>query len=429
MATGTVESKPVETSTVETSTVETGRLDALEVALADVCGHLNALHAELVRLVAEAIETDAWAGWGIHSPSHWVAWKTGVSPANAKQLVALASRRSELPATFAAFDVGKLSIDQVAPIVAKVPAWAEAEVSEMAKLATVSQIRKVVRSYPFEADTPAGEDLSPDRPSPASENVSLTQRENGRWSLHGELDHDHGLVVDAAMREARDALFRRNGVAPTTAEVLVEVAQRSLDTVTEPGRRDRYRVHVHLDAATGEAVDALGHLIPESLRKQLCCDATTNLVLLRDGRAVSVGQAQPIVPARTRRLVNLRDRGCRVPGCPAAGFLEVHHVIHREHDGPTDTWNLVCLCPRHHRLHHRGTLGIVGNADLAADHPEGLRFSDANGNPLRAGPTIRPPVSPSPVTPTRYEHPLGERLEPRWIHFTPPRDEGPSRRS
>jgi hypothetical protein len=395
-------------------------LDVLEHQLAEVCGHINALKAELARLVAEAVESDAWTGWGIHSPSQWVAWKTGVSPSNAKQLVALAARRHELPATFGAFGAGQLSIDQVAPIVAKVPAWADAEVCELAKQATVSQIRSVVRSYPFEADTPEGEDLAPDRPPPSSESVSLSQHENGRWGLHGELDHDHGLVVDAAMREARDALFHRNGEAPTTAEVLVEMAQRSLDTVTDPGRRDRYRVHIHLDAATGKAVDALGHCIPASLRQQLCCDATAGLVIEKGGLPVSVGRAQPIVPARTRRLVMLRDRSCRVPGCGSKGFVEIHHVIHREHGGPTDTWNLVCLCPRHHRLHHQGLLGIAGDAD----HSEGLRFTDAKGNPLRAGPSVRPPESPPPVTGERYEHPLGERIDRRWISFRPPADGG-----
>jgi hypothetical protein len=399
-------------------------LDALELQLAEVCGHINALKAELTRLVAEAIQADAWTGWGIHSPSQWVAWKTGVSPSNAKQLVALAARRDELPATFGAFGAGQLSIDQVAPIVAKVPAWADAEVCELAKQATVTQIRSVVRSYPFDAATPKDEDLAPDRPAPSSESLSLLQHENGRWSLHGELDHDHGLVVDAAMREARDALFRRNGEAPTAAEVLVEMAQRSLDTVDEPGRRDRYRVHIHLDAATGEAVDALGHRIPASLRQQLCCDSTVGLVLEHGGLPVSVGRAQPIVPSRTRRLVTLRDRGCRVPGCGSAGFLEVHHVIHREHGGPTDTWNLVCLCPRHHRLHHQGALGIVGDADQPIGHPGALRFTDANGNPLRAGPSVRPPESPPPVTGSRYEHPPGERIDRRWISFHPPTASG-----
>ena len=95
-------------------------------------------------------------------------------------------------------------------------------------------------------------------------------------------------------------------------------------------------------------------------------------VLLHAGVPVSVGRSQHIVPDRTRRVVEHRDGGCRVPGCTARHFLEVHHIIHWDDDGPTDTWNLICLCPHHHRLHHQGKLGIVGNADT----PGGVTFTD-----------------------------------------------------
>ena len=74
----------------------------------------------------------------------------------------------------------------------------------------------------------------------------------------------------------------------------------------------------------------------------------------------------------------LRDQGCAVPGCTQTHILEVHHIIHWEDGGPTDTWNLICLCPHHHRLHHRGELGITGNADDGT-----VVFTDRNGTPLQ----------------------------------------------
>ena len=94
-----------------------GTLERLEDRLADLCGHRNVLDALLVRLVAEALETGVWEMPGIVSPSHWLAWKAGLSAAHAQQLVAVARRRDDLPVTFAAFDAGELSLDQVAPIV------------------------------------------------------------------------------------------------------------------------------------------------------------------------------------------------------------------------------------------------------------------------------------------------------------------------
>ena len=95
----------------------TGTLERLEDRLADLCGHRNTLDALLVRLVAEALETGAWEMPGIHSPAHWLAWKAGLSASHAQQLVTVARRRDELPVTFAAFDAGELSLDQVLPIV------------------------------------------------------------------------------------------------------------------------------------------------------------------------------------------------------------------------------------------------------------------------------------------------------------------------
>ena len=126
-----------------------GTLERLEDRLADLCGHRNTLDALLVRFVAEALETGAWEMDGIVSPAHWLAWKAGLSTSHANQLVTVAKRRGELPVTFAAFDAGELSLDQVVPIATRAPRWADAELCEFAKLATVTQLRRVLRSYDF----------------------------------------------------------------------------------------------------------------------------------------------------------------------------------------------------------------------------------------------------------------------------------------
>jgi hypothetical protein len=359
---------------------------------------------------------------GIISASHWLAWKAGLSSAHAQQLVAVARRRGELPVTFAAFDAGELSIDQVAPIAAKAPAWADAELCEFARLATVTQLRRVMRSYDFgPGPTPDDDSTGDDQSTVAEpvESLSMWHLDDGRWELRGELDAEHGAIVDAALREAHDALFQRDGVKASNVDALVEIANRSLDSILDVGRRDRYRVHVHVDV-DNTMVDGLGFRLPDWLRDLICCDTILSTVFEQGGIPVSVGRAQRTVPERTRRLVILRDRGCRVPGCNADRFLHVHHVIHWDPDdgnGPTDTWNLACLCPRDHRLHHQGKLGITGNAD----NPHGLIFTDAYGRIMKPSPVARPPTGPPPQPAGRFQHPLGERLQMRWVSFNPPR--------
>jgi hypothetical protein len=404
-------------------------LDQLEAELAEVCGHLNALHARLVELTASALESGAWSQWGIHTPSHWLAWKAGLSRSHALTVVRLAIRRAELPATFHAFERGELSIDQVAPIVAKAPAWADHEVCEFAKHATVTQLRSTLASYAFHevgsacagitGEPAAGEPATSETGDgePGGETVTIAPNDAGRWRINGELDADHGLLVDAAMRELHDALFGELGRVPTGAEVLVEMAQRSLDRVEGAARRDRYRVHVHLDERH-ELLDPHGHCLPTWVRELITCDTTASVLWTRHGTPIATGDTKPTIPAAIRRHVLLRDRSCRVPGCQARRRLDVHHVVHREHHGTNDPWNLAAICPRHHRMHHRGQLGITGNAET----PGGLTFTDHRGREMLPASSASPPTGPPPRPAGRYQHASGESLQPWSVHFNRPGD-------
>jgi hypothetical protein len=382
-------------------------IDRLEAALADVCGHLNALDARLVELVADALATEAWCQHGIASPAHWLAWKAGLTRSRAQQLVAIARRRSELPATIAAFERGELSVDQVAPIARRVPAWAEAEVSGFARYATVSQLQEVVAKYPFEPE-PVPEAAK------RGESVSMSKQHDGTWRLSGRLDADHGAIVDAALREAQDALFQATNRSASKAEALVELANRSLDGVTDAGRRDRFRVHVHLDA-DGNLTDDDGAALPGWLRDLLTCDHPITPIWERHGRPVIVGDTRPTVSRAVRRHVRSRDRSCRVPGCTNR-IVHLHHLVHRKDGGTNDPHNLVALCPHHHRLHHQGMLHIAGNPE----QPDGLEFRSQYGILLHGGSLARPPTGPPPAPAGRYQHPLGERLSHRDVWFNPP---------
>jgi hypothetical protein len=59
------------------------------------------------------------------------------------------------------------------------------------------------------------------------------------------------------------------------------------------------------------------------------------------------------IPPTVRRKVMARDGyRCRTPGCGAARFLEVHHVVPRAEGGSNKPDNLVTLCSACHRLSH-----------------------------------------------------------------------------
>ena len=114
--------------------------------------------------------------------------------------------------TFAAFDAGELSLDQVVPIATRAPRWADGELCEFAKLATVTQLRRVLRSYDFPPDPTDDDDAARPAVVEPVELLSLWHGDDGRWELRGELDADHGAILNTALREAQDALFQRDGV-------------------------------------------------------------------------------------------------------------------------------------------------------------------------------------------------------------------------
>jgi hypothetical protein len=55
--------------------------------------------------------------------------------------------------------------------------------------------------------------------------------------------------------------------------------------------------------------------------------------------------------AEQQRFVEVRDRHCRMPGCRRRpGRCDIDHAIAHADGGPTECWNLCCLCRRHHRI-------------------------------------------------------------------------------
>ena len=411
---------------------------AFEAAVASAAGVRNAADAALVDLVVQALEEGWWEGWKIHTPAQWLMWQTGVSRSTASRVVALARRAPDLPTVMATFRRGGLSLDQAATVARYTPAEYEASVCELAVNATVNQIVAAARQYGFDAEI-ADRDQK-DRSGP-ERSVTFGTDESDQWRASIRLPADEGQVVEEALKASRERLHDAQraaakaraeaegrsasgtdadlGVAKISwADALVGVAHSVVNTDAvgaEVSSRPGVLVHLEVpvdDAETWRAEMHRGPALPPSMRRCLTCDGDIAAVWHTDGHPVQVGRTQRIVPRRTRRLVEHRDGGCRVPGCDSQLWVEVHHIIHWEDHGETVTWNLLCLCAHHHRLHHQGGLGITGNADA----PDGITFTTATGRVLEpAGTPTRPPAMPA-VRP--YDGPTGETLHKHWVTFT-----------
>jgi hypothetical protein len=90
---------------------------------------------------------------------------------------------------------------------------------------------------------------------------------------------------------------------------------------------------------------------------------------------LDLGEPTSIIPSALRRAVTLRDRHCRFPGCyqpPSA--CQIHHLIPRAREGPTDLGNLGLFCRFHHLIViHRWGWSVTLHPDgtTTATSPDG----------------------------------------------------------
>jgi hypothetical protein len=149
-------------------------------------------------------------------------------------------------------------------------------------------------------------------------------------------------------------------------------------------------------------------LAPETARR-LGCDASVVPILASGGEVLSVGRRSRSVPARIRRALEARDRGCRFPGCDHRRWVDAHHIRHWAAGGETSLENLILLCRHHHRLVHEGGYSVRSRADgrLEFQRPGGgvvpasppFPPARTHSERLRAGPLLTGSVEPMQLGP------------------------------
>jgi len=388
--------------------------------MAEIAGQLNMLNAELVTLIASALNDNTWSGIGIHTPAQWLTIQLGASHGRAKQLVDTATRAASFPTIMGEFTAGRLSLDQTHVIVTRAPAWADHKLVNTATSATVPQLHRMIRTDYFEGpDTPDPDTTSSTPVEPACDPPTeappvapvAPDRVSFGWNASRftgtfDLAADTGAILEAALDEARDALFRDGITDVTWSDAITEIALRSLDS-TSPVRRSQFKtmIHIPIDDPRGAARFSNGVPLPTVIRDYLTCDSNCQAVWETKNTPIGVGRTQRTVPTRLRNLITHRDQGCQIPGCTAT-HTQIHHITHWANGGTTDPSNLISLCARHHRAHHLGLIGITGNANQT----DTVIFTDQHGNPINTTP--RPIVTPpTPASPeARYNHPTGKRL-------------------
>jgi uncharacterized protein DUF222/HNH endonuclease len=387
------------------------RLGVLFEELSELAGQRNAIDGRIVEIVAEIDRDEIWGATGARSIPALVAWRLGSSSANAHTISAVAHRLAEFPRCAQGMLEGRLSLDQVGVIATRAGEGSDEHYAQLAAVATVSQLRTAVKLEPRPEPEPDS------RPEPQRSITKTTTDTSTSWRI--TLPHHEAATFDAALQSHLDALiveYKRDHHAgpsdtspplPNTVDAFMSLVEAGWDAdVARRPHGQHTTVVVHVDVEQRVAALHLGPLLTDADRQYLTCDATCEVWFERDGQVIGAGRTTRTVNRRLRRALEHRHRTCAVPGCGATRGLHAHHIRHWEDGGVTELFNLVLVCPYHHRAHHRGVITITGPADA-------LIVTDGSGRPLSSGSLARPPTKPPPTVPP-CPGPTGERADWWW---------------
>jgi hypothetical protein len=373
-----------------------------EALIGSVAQHHRAISAhqrQLLSAVAELDRRKAWRVGGCTSMVSWLVQQCAVTAATAREWVTAASKLEKLPEIGDALSQGKLSFDQIKPLVEVAKPETDGQLAEAATHWSARQLRDLATEARKQTDGQASGFYT----------RRFLRFDDRRRSFSGMLPVDQYAVVKRALvARASRRLRDRTPFDQRMADALVELCGDGT-AATDPsasaaggnggnspdggnGRaggmgRGRPTVVVHADltllaGGAGRAeLDVLGPLSPEVARR-LACDA--KIVVSADnaeGLSLDQGRARRSPTDAQRIEIRRRDRGCRWAGCTNTEFTDVHHVIHWSNGGPTDLSNLVELCDEHHRSVHEFGWTMSGDANVE------LRFRSPTGRVVTSAPS------------------------------------------
>jgi hypothetical protein len=339
--------------------------------------------ARHLKLLALSVldERTAHEGSGAVDTEAWVMAESTCSRASARAQVRAARALGELPLVADAAAEGRLSWDQLDAVVQLAdvesdaswavdgPTWSPKALDRMVrrrKLVTRQQAlaRHRVQELRIWADLDAG-----------------------MVRFSGALPDAEGAVFVRAIELEAQKVGRRpdgswDSIDARRADALVALASQRLSDDADPARAlilinaPAAALLENSSAAGSELMETDLDLSIDTVRR-LACDATTQIIYdMQEGCPVAVGRQTRTVPRWMVRQLERRDRGCRFPGCDRTRFLHAHHIVHWADGGPTELWNLVLLCPYHHRYLHEHKWSARGDPSL----PSGIEFLNAGGH-------------------------------------------------
>ncbi|TFH75220.1 HNH endonuclease [Gammaproteobacteria bacterium LSUCC0112] len=372
---------------------------ALSSEITRLAGHINAAQHRFLTLLAALIERDSWAGNGIKSPAHWLNYHCGIDLGAAREKVRVAKSLSTLPAIDEAFRFGTISYSKVRAMTRSATQENEQLLLRVALHGTAQHVEQLVRKFR------RAESLTDDRRDQSrhhARELTCFFDDDGMLVLRGRMTPEDGAVFMKAMdamftaqnppvnQDNDTAILPEKTFPQKRVDALLALAEQAMCTMEEGlqplSSADKYQVVIHIEHG-GEhggkhgheqhcTIESGAHHLPLSpaTARRLCCDASLVPVLEdASGNVLNIRRKTRAIPPSIRRALQIRDHGCRFPGCCESRYVDAHHVQHWCDGGETRLDNLVLLCRHHHRLLHQDGYEIVkhGNQQFEFLTPAG----------------------------------------------------------
>lgn len=331
----------------------------IDLALRRIAKQRAALDAEEAIWLVAAQRARVHRQLGMGSFREYLERVLGYGPRTAQDRIRVAVALAELPEMAAALARGDISFSTVR------------EVSRVAKANTErvwlgAVAGKTVREVEQAVAGRRPGDLPETPPDPEL--------------LRSTLRLDVKTSTLALFREARQQLERETGER-LSDDAFVAMLCRGALAGGSAAERPPHQIAITTCGDCKRGWQEAGGLtveVPEAKIERARCDATE--IGRIDGPTAR--RASQTVPPAIRRAVIQRDHErCRVPGCRAATYVDIHHIVPRAQSGTHDPWNLLLLCDAHHDAVHEGRLVVGGRA------PDALVFQHADGKSYGTEPT------------------------------------------
>jgi hypothetical protein len=308
-------------------------------------GAWDAQHARHLR---EAEACELWKHYGCISLVDYLEREHGIAPRTALDRMRVSRELEDLLVLESELEEGTFQYCHVRELVRVMTPENEAEWIAAARGKTVGQVQQMVAGHRKgdHPEDPTDPDLRMRRLVVEVSPKTLGMYRQVRASTEAELGH---------RLEGDDELWQivlQRSLEPSSGDGASKPAQIWIIKCSECGRgwQDSGGVHAELSAAD-----------------LACAECDGDQLGSVDAEETTRKRSTISVKLRTQLMASFGNR-CAVPGCRSTRHLDVHHIVHREHGGGNQRWNLVVLCSAHHRMHHRGELLIEGRA------PDQIRF-------------------------------------------------------